>query len=209
MIQQVIPLGLSFCLSVLNSHSAPIHSHIQFPALSIHQCEHFVSADFILAGGCNHTRAEQSGGEESRSEGSRAGPGPGGCHCRAFTPPICISASDLLTGPLTTPEPKRSIAQASKKRILHLISPHQNEGSKEGERGRGGERGKKGVGVREDEREKEGRRERERDNEKIEGGLGQSIFKNNSHLSQAVAQFAFSPHIATSIDITRRKCITN
>lgn len=36
-LEQAIPLCLSFCLSVLNSPSALIHSHIQFPALSIHQ----------------------------------------------------------------------------------------------------------------------------------------------------------------------------
>lgn len=48
-LQQAIPLCLSFCLSVLNSPSALIHSHIQFPALSIHQSPHFVSADFIPA----------------------------------------------------------------------------------------------------------------------------------------------------------------
>lgn len=48
-LQQAIPLCLSFCLSVLNSPSALIHSHIQFPALSIHQSPHFVSADFITA----------------------------------------------------------------------------------------------------------------------------------------------------------------
>lgn len=47
-LRQAIPLCLSFCLSVLNSPSALIHSHIQFPALSIHQSLHFVSADFIL-----------------------------------------------------------------------------------------------------------------------------------------------------------------
>lgn len=46
---QAIPLCLSFCLSVLKSPSALIHSHIQFPALSIHQSAHFVSADFIHA----------------------------------------------------------------------------------------------------------------------------------------------------------------
>lgn len=46
-LQQAIPLCLSFCLSVLNSPSALIHSHIQFPALSIHQSPQFVSADFI------------------------------------------------------------------------------------------------------------------------------------------------------------------
>lgn len=48
-LEQAIPLCLSFCLSVLNSPSALIHSHIQFPALSIHQSPHFVSADFIPA----------------------------------------------------------------------------------------------------------------------------------------------------------------
>lgn len=48
-LEQAIPLCLSFCLSVLNSPSALIHSHIQFPALSIHQSPHFVSADFIQA----------------------------------------------------------------------------------------------------------------------------------------------------------------
>lgn len=47
--EQAIPLCLSFCLSVLKSPSALIHSHIQFPALSIHQSPHFVSADFIPA----------------------------------------------------------------------------------------------------------------------------------------------------------------
>lgn len=47
-LQQAIPLCLSFCLSVLNSPSALIHSHIQFPALSIHQSPQFVSADFIV-----------------------------------------------------------------------------------------------------------------------------------------------------------------
>lgn len=34
---------------MLNSPSALIHSHIQLPALSIHQSPHFVSADFIPA----------------------------------------------------------------------------------------------------------------------------------------------------------------
>jgi len=48
-LQQAIPLCLSFCLSVLNSPSALIHSHIQLLALSIHQSPHFVSADFIPA----------------------------------------------------------------------------------------------------------------------------------------------------------------
>lgn len=55
-LQQAIPLCLSFCLSVLNSPSALIHSHIQFSALSIHQSPHFVSADFILTLTIAHCR---------------------------------------------------------------------------------------------------------------------------------------------------------
>lgn len=60
-LQQAIPLCLSFCLSVLNSPSALIHSHIQFPALSIHHSPHFVSADFIRLSQSRSSHPEAAG----------------------------------------------------------------------------------------------------------------------------------------------------
>ncbi|CAB1452343.1 unnamed protein product [Pleuronectes platessa] len=46
-----------------SSHSGPIHSHIQFPALSIHHCAHFVSADFILAAAITSEQGPSATGE--------------------------------------------------------------------------------------------------------------------------------------------------
>ncbi|TNN82436.1 hypothetical protein EYF80_007271 [Liparis tanakae] len=51
------------CKEMGSSHSGPIHSHIQFPALSIHQWAHFVSADFILAAAITSEQGPTATGE--------------------------------------------------------------------------------------------------------------------------------------------------
>ena len=98
-LQQAIPLCLSFCLSVLNSPSALIHSHIQFPALSIHQSPHFVSADFIGARSPSRCSHPEAAGEP---------------------PPAASPLPDLLTeGP--SGGLSFSIARPAKTLILNLI----------------------------------------------------------------------------------------
>lgn len=98
-LQQAILLCLSFCLSVLNSPSALIHSHNQFPALSIHQSPHFVSADFIGARSPSRCSHPEAAGEP---------------------PPAASPLPDLLTeGP--SGGLSFSIARPAKTLILNLI----------------------------------------------------------------------------------------